>query len=320
MKTKSIIIIVCCINLAAFTLGATGVIKVKHEAVQESQDSDRLIGVLITKEYLDLFDSDRYFNDNINKILNGREISEFESAKYQGRLYATLVETSLQNENGDTIATKEYDFDDVDGIRFFAPFINEESGSYWSTNIDEGIADCNTHFLSKDDGESVSLKGTIYIASHNSLGNFYFNPVYQSSNGEVYAVSGSGVFLGDGNVPGVSWSQKITENREIASGEANTSSGTDVEVTVCVIDKPINIALLQFDNKNELLAIKEYLPGTMPEHIDALSDTQYIIIESVSDQDVSRTLFQKTDETLFSFYCREDGLCIKQSSEIAWKN
>ena len=169
MKTKNIIIIVCCIILAAFTLGATGVIKVTNEDARETSDSDRLIGVLITREYLDLFDSDRFFNDNVNKLMNGGSISEAERAKYQERLYATLVETSQISETGETVTTKEYVFNGINGIRFFAPYITDELGSYWSTNIDEGITDSNTHFNSSDDGEGISLKGTIYIASGDKL-------------------------------------------------------------------------------------------------------------------------------------------------------
>ena len=151
MKTKNIIIIVCCIILAAFTLGATGVIKVTNEDAQETSDSDRLIGVLITREYLDLFDSDRFFNDNANKLMNGGELSEADSSKYQGRLYATHIETKETIETGESVTSKEYVFDGIECIRFFAPYINDELGSYWSTNIDEGITDSNTHFNSSDD-------------------------------------------------------------------------------------------------------------------------------------------------------------------------
>ena len=63
MKTKNIVMIVCCIILSAFWLGAAGMIKMTNEAAPESPESGRLIGVLITKEYLDLFDSDRFFSD-----------------------------------------------------------------------------------------------------------------------------------------------------------------------------------------------------------------------------------------------------------------
>lgn len=320
MKTKNIIIIVCCIILAAFALGATGVIKVANDAAQETSDSDRLIGVLITREYLDLFDSDRFFNDNANKLMNGGEISEADSSKYQGRLYATLIETKETIETGESVTSKEYVFDGIEGIRFFAPYINDELGSYWRTNIDEGITDANTHFNSSDAGESISLKGTIYVASGDNSGSFYFNPVYQSDNGEVYAVSGEGIFLGDGSVPGDSWSQKITENRTAKDGDATTSFGTEVEVTVCFMYEPTKTALLQFNSKNELLEKADFTPGNLSEHIDALPDARYMIVETTSTDGISRTLFQREDDFVYAFYCRDDGICIKHGYEVNWSD
>ena len=320
MKTKNIIIIVCCIIIAAFTLGATGMIKVANDAAQEGPGSDRLIGVLITKEYLDLFDSDRFFNDNANKLMNGGEISEADSSKYQGRLYATLIETKKTIETGESVTSKEYVFDGIECIRFFAPYINDELGSYWSTNIDEGITDANTHFNSSDDGEGISLKGTIYVASGDNLGNFYFNPVYQTLKGDVYAVSGDGVFLGEGSVPGGSWSQKITENRTELSGDTKTSSGAEVEVTICVMEEPTSITLLQFNSKNELLEKTDFTPGNLPEHIDALHDAQYMIVETTSTDGISRTLFQREDDFVYVFYCRDDGICIKHGYEVNWSD
>ncbi|MBR5717448.1 MAG: hypothetical protein IKX16_00325 [Clostridia bacterium] len=320
MKTKNIIIIVCCIILAAFTLGATGMIKVANDAAQEGPGSDRLIGVLITKEYLDLFDSDRFFNDNANKLMNGGEISEADSSKYQGCLYATLIETKETIETGESVTSKEYVFDGIECIRFFAPYINDELGSYWSTKIDEGITDVNTHFNSSDDGEGISLKGTIYVASGDNLGNFYFNPVYQTLKGDVYAVSGDGVFWGEGSEPGVSWSQKITENRTELSGDTKTSSGAEVEVTICVMEEPTSITLLQFNSKNELLEKTDFTPGNLPEHIDALHDAQYMIVETTSTDGISRTVFQREDDFVYAFYCRDDGICIKHGYEVNWSD
>lgn len=356
MKTKKMIIVVCCMILSAFILGATGVLKMTNEAAQESPESPRLIGVLITREHLDLFDSDRFFSDHAERLAAGGEISRSESAEYQGRLYASLVETIHTNEEtGETITGKEYVFNDVDGIRFFAPYIRDESEFYQSTNIDEGITDAQCHFQSTDDGESVSLKGTIFIAANASNGSyasrtsngshasndshtsnafqtsnapaqewegnlapFYFNPVYQTADGEVYAVTGNGIFWSNEETPGASWSTKITENQEVTLNGMNTSSGSEVEVTVCVMEEPTDIALLQFDGNHEVLTGTEYQPGTLPKRLDILSDTQYIMMETSSPEGLSRTLFQKGDDFAYAFYCRDDGICIKQESEIGW--
>ena len=316
MKTKMIIIIVCCILLAAFALGATGVVKVTNEAAQEAAQEDRLVGVLITQESINSFDFERHFNENIDQIIDGRKISKAESAEYQRRLYATLVETSQISESGETVTTKEYVFDGINGIRYFASLITD----VLYMNIGEEITDCSTYLNSSDDGEGMSLKGTIYIAySSNSDHLVYINPVYQSPNGEVYAVGGE-CFYFDPEMR-VSFSYKISETAAMTSGNKEASSDTEAEISICGMDVPTNIALLQFNSKNELLDKTDYIPGTLPEQIDALPDTQYIIVETSFSESVSRTIIQNEDdedESVCAFYCRDDGICIKQSSEINW--
>lgn len=319
MKIRRIIGIVCLLIAVAFTLGATGVIKVADGYAGESQDAGRLIGVFITKEYLDLFESDRYFEENAQMLTVGGEISAEESAGYRGRLYATLTETSRKDGTGETVTMQEYIFD-VEGIRFFAPYIHDEAGSYRSVLIDEGITDSNTHVTSTDEGENVSLKGTINIIPHGDAGNFYFNPVYQSSDGKVYAVNGEGVFFGGESLPGGSWSQKMTETRAETAGDTNISSGTEIEITVCVTEDPTKITLLQFDSENTLLAKTEYIPGTLPERMDTLPGARYIIVETSFREKLSRTLFQRGDSFVYAFYCRDDGICIEQACNILWKD
>ena len=52
---------------------------------------DRLIGVYITTEYIDLFDLEGYIGANAS-ALSGGSIGEADAAQYNGRLYAELVD------------------------------------------------------------------------------------------------------------------------------------------------------------------------------------------------------------------------------------
>ncbi len=320
MKTNKIIIICCCLLLAAFLLGAAGVIWLADAAAPESLDADRLIGVLITNEYLDLLDEEQFLNDHMGLLLEGGQISEAETAKYQGRLYADLKETPhTDEETGEFFVGKEYVFDGVDGIRLIAPRITDEAGSYSGNTVDEGISDASVSFLSTDTGEHISLKGTIYVASGSGLDCFYFNPVYQSPDGQVYVVSGHGVFWDSSEIPGASWTTKLSENREASTDDgAGSSSGTEVEVTVQLVGSPERTALLQFGGGHELLVKTDYQPGALPERLDILPDTAYILLETTSIEGVSRTLFQRADAYAYAFYCRDDGVCIKQSCQLGW--
>ena len=95
MKNKIGIIILACVLVVSFILGVTGAVTFAKDEPADNTDGtskDRLIGVFITTEHLDLFDFESYFQDNANKVMSGGEISSSDSAPYQGKLYAILVD------------------------------------------------------------------------------------------------------------------------------------------------------------------------------------------------------------------------------------
>ena len=64
----------------------------KEDAGKEVLESDeivqdRLIGVVVTEEHLDLFNMEAFLNDNVDKIVDGQVIEGDGSAKYQDRIY-----------------------------------------------------------------------------------------------------------------------------------------------------------------------------------------------------------------------------------------
>lgn len=323
MKTKNIIIIIACIVLAAFSLGVTGTIPLVNASENETTSSDKLIGVLITREYLDLFDIERYLTDNIDKLVNGGEISESESAKYQGRLYAAIVETGhTDEETKETGGRKEYVFEGVNGICYFAPQITDQFGTYWSSGGDEAITDGYIHFNSTDEGESITLEGTIYVSTSAVAGNFYYNPVYQTADGEVYAVSGNGLFSGN-NTAGTSMSHEIKEEQSSTIGDLTTSTESKVKITICYMDEPAKVSILQFDNENKLLSQMDCDPDNLPDTLQTQTGAQYIIVETTTISreqaaNITRDIYQSEDENLFIFSCRNDGICVKQWCEIDW--
>ena len=327
MKTKNIIIIIVCMVFTAFVFGATGMIRLvnasENSSGNEGVTSDKLIGVLITKEYLDLFDSEQFFTDNIDRLMNGGEISESESAKYQERLYAVLVETEhVSEETGETYRGKEYVFEGIDGICHITPRITDEIGTYWSSSGDEAITDGYVNFIANDAGESVDLEGTIYVSTGKNAGSFYFNPVYQTQTGEVYAVSGKGIFSAN-NTAGTSMSHEIKENLSSTIGDVSTASGSAVKITVCYIDEPVKVSILQFDRESTLLTKMECEPDSLPDTLQTQPGTQYIIVETLAFSqegaaDITREIYQPEDESLSAFYCRDDGICVRQWCEIDW--
>lgn len=323
MKTRNIIIIIVCIMFTAFVFGATGTIHLVSAAESEETSSDRLIGVLITQEYLDLFDSEGFFADNIDRLMSGDEISEAKSAEYEGRLYAVLADAGyVSEETGEAYRSKEYVFEGINGICYIAPRITDEIGTYWSSSGDEAITDGFVNFITNDEGESVALEGTIYVSTGKNSGNFYFNPVYQTQDGEVYAVSGNGISSA-GNSAGTSMSHEIKENFSSTIGDVTTTSGSAVKITICYVDKPEKVSILQFDSEGILLSRIESDLDSLPDTLQTQPGTQYIIVETLAFSregatNTTREIYQSEDETLSAFYCRDDGICVREWCEIEW--
>lgn len=328
MKNKIGIIILACVLVASFVLGSTGAVTFAKDEPTNNPDGtskDRLIGVYITTEYLDLFDFEGYFQDNADKVLSGGEISSSDSAPYEGKLYATLVDDPYTNpETGETRTTKKYVFEGIDGIAYFSARYTDDSGiEYWGAGGDDAISDAHTSFHSTDAGDSIDMKGTIYVSVAKGSNVFYYNPVYQTATGEVYLMSGQGMSHGGELSTGMSSSQTLKEEQTVTIDGKSETISSSIEVSTCFMDTPIGTSVIQFDKDGNIVSKADYAAGDLPSKITTSSDTEYIIVEThMKSKDgketVTRELFQPDSESLFAFSCREDGICIKQHCSIVW--
>ena len=314
MKTKYLIAVVACILLASFALGSANLLHLAR-ASENEVPSGRLIGLFITREPLDLFDYEQLLGDHWDTLARGGTVSEAEQAKYQGRLYATLTES------GD--GRKTYTFEGVDGIGYFTPQITDSVGTYWSSRSDEAISDGSIHFDSTDEGDIITMEGTLYVSTRSGAGVFYLNPVYQSSTGEVYAVSGEGMSFGGDLMDGMAMSHELKEEQRATLGDSTTLAGSSVKITVCYQNAPEKVSILQFGADNELLMQTDYAPGDLPDRLTAQVGAAYILVETFTRSgdgaaQVTRALYGPEDESLSAFFAREDGICIKQGCEIDW--
>ena len=328
MKNKIGMIILACVLAVSFILGATGAVTfAKDEPTDNTGNAskDRLIGVFITTEYLNLFDSESYVKDNADKVLSGGEIGSSDSSQYQGRLYAKLVDEPYTDpETGETATTKKFVFDGIEGISYFAARYTDESGTqYLGAGDDDAISDAHTGLHCTDAGDGIDMKGTIYVSVSKGCDVFYCNPVYQTASGEVYLVSGQGVSYGGELSAGMSGSQALKEEQTVTIGGKSETVSSSIEVSICFMDTPIGTSILQFDRDGSIVAREDHAAGALPAEITASPDTEYIIAEThMSSADgketVTRELFRQDDESLYAFFCREDGICIKQYCSIAW--
>ena len=296
VKVKPVAIFLLCALLGAFLLGISGAVRLVNTNGQPNQDPGQLIGVLITRAPLDF---------------------EEETPSASGRLSSYQTDTA-----------RNYEFENVEGIRFFAPMRQGTDGSYRDTVADTAIADQNLEIRASDLGESLNLEGTLYLSTRQNQGNFYFYPVYQTAAGEVYAAPGDGVQPGVEKETGNTARYEIRQTRSSSSANSSSTGSAQLEdlvqIHLCYLDEPSGLSLLHFDGEHRLLSQTELEPGKLPESFTPLPETRYLILETAElspDQleTVSRTLYGPEEETLSAFYTREDGLCIRQECQINWE-
>ena len=298
-----------------------------REDAGENSNEDRLIGVFITTEQLDLFDMEAYLNDNINKISRGGKIT-VDSRKYQGRLYATLTtETLTSEETGKTTEIQKYVFEGVDGIAYFSATMpaTDNSVGYIASSSDEAISDGHVSYHQGDDEEKTTLEGTIYLLPEHAGGIRFINPVYQSSDGSVYATTGGGHSFEGVRDEGRVFASTLKETQSITENGSTKSVSIAVEIWFNVMFPPQRIVVLQMGADSTVLTRTEYVPGELPGKLTPEPSTKYIVVETYKkdpegNDKIFRRLYDKNDKALETFFCREDGICVKRYTQLEWGN
>lgn len=321
MKHKILIAICCTLILCALT-GC----QLAKENAGPSADEDKLIGVFITTEYLDLFDFDTYLNDNVTGFQGG-EINMVggNTSKYQGRIYADLVpRTDTYEETCETIVTYEYVFDGIEGISYCVPTIQETDGenNYIATLSDPAISDGHTSINTGDDENSVSLEGTIYVSPSRNMSTFYFNPIYQSADGSIYLVSGDGfTFNSETYSEGSVYSQILDDTTTVTENGKTKTDTISIKVSISIIFAPEKIVILQMDPDDTLISRTEYKPDLLPDVLALETSAAYFIVETHKRDNtgspiILRDIYGKDVENIDTFFVRADGICEKHVMQV----
>ena len=320
MKTKTIAAVFACILSAAFALGFSDTIRVADQTDGgASPGAGRLIGAFITREYLDLFDAEAFFNDNAGQIMAGGEMREEQLAAYEGRLYATLVDKPLTDEEGRAVNAQEYVFEGVDGICYFAAEMRDETGTYTASSGDEAISDGHMALSYTDEGDCVTLEASVYVSTQSGIRDFYINPVYQTEDGRVYTVAGNGMSMGGDLTAGLRHTATLTESQALTHSGETTVSESSVTIAIEYVAPPQNVSVVQLDENSRVVSRADYRPGALPDTLAADPAAAYIVVEThFSGTGVKRDLYQQGDESLTSVFCRGDGVCIEAGTAIVW--
>ena len=263
---------------------------------------DRMIGVFITREYLDLFDFESYLEDNLNTVMNGGgEISPEDVEKYGGRLYAEKTDEG-------------YDFG-IEGMGAFC-VQGEQDGVPYSASYNIGPMSLNLHSTVTDEGTEWDYSATVYVHC-GGLEAFYTNPVFQDSEGRVYLTAGMGI--SSEIVDGSSMSQAMSSEYTISSeGETQTYS-MRVEVTFMGAELPRSYRVLHMSKDSELLRAEDYTPETLPEKLRPCEGAEYLIIETLNQDNVTRQVVSRDEDSCQIFAPTEmEDIITQRWTDVLW--
>ena len=272
------------------------------EEKREDQLQDKLVGVFVTFEHLDLeFDMEGYLNDNIDRIADGEEIvlEPGEGMEYEEKLWAAVTEEG-------------WSFPGIDGL-IMGQMWKED---HWAGFSTEGFSGMKTAVEQTETLDSIAEEGTIYVPFDTDSFIFYSNPVYMTPDGAYYAQQGSG-FSGDGMaIGGMSQSVKCEIKETLDGVEKGYSAEYTVRIEGVVLAE--KVVLVQMSADHTELDRAEYLPGELPESVTPAADAAYIIVEEYTGGKVTRTLCQPGDEPIRVFYQGEQIYCLPDFMQVDW--
>jgi len=260
---------------------------------------DRLIGVFVTMQSL---------ND---PTLPGGAQSAFPA-----RIDAT------QTGPTDDPHTK-FAFPGVDGM--FLMSVNLGGSSYTTTSSGAEVGDVHFTLNTQDSGDSTTLEGTIYVAPSIGEVAFTLNPIYQSSDGAIYATPSTDMptEVTGGDLGGGSVTLTVNNTATVTSGGKTSTDSFTVKITIKTIPAPQSITIVQMDSNDIALQSTTYVPGQVPDNFNPLANTAYLIVKTMTDDpnDDSQTLpevYGPQDTFLTTFNCHFDNICETLTTQINW--
>jgi hypothetical protein len=296
--------------IIALALALSGCQLAKPDA-EAQKEKDMLVGVFITQEHLDLFDMEAYLQDNLS-ALPGGTLSIEDAAQYSNRVWAEFTE--------DSDGHSSYRFGDLEGSLLASFRITPDGKSenaYWGSEVGEGICDVSFGHHSLDDGSRLELSGTVYFSDTHPDPGLYFNPVYQTPEGDVYLLAGQGTFFGAAGMGCRAGHTMKEETSRTENGEKIVHS-TEISITMECVYPARNLVILQMDADNQILSRQEWNSGSNPEELKPGKNCAYILVEEHTANGIRRNLYQREDSRLFFFRELENRMCMKAQIYIVW--
>ena len=264
----------------------------------EASSHDRLIGVFVTSEYIDLYDFEGYMNDHIDELMtaDGEDIMVDSDDRYQGRLYGVVDEDNPQH----------VFFEGYEGVVFIDSSYEKEGESY--SRLSQSGHVTQVGIAMTDEGRTI--EGTISLRKDQPV-MVYVNAVYENSEGEIYVMGGSGM-SSDTNYGGMS--QSLSESYTRTENGESITEGFTVKVNFEPASEASLYIIQQMDEHNEILDSIEVTVDTIPESITVGDGTAYILVETIAQEDGVREVTERSiynDDTYMNLYFFGEGTFAK---------
>lgn len=289
---------------------------------------DRLIGLFVTTQNINLLEDELRSQPNVQQMVNGRSIelqTDLDDPRTFERLYATLTTQTKQNEEtGKTEENQAFVFPGVEGISCFAATVIEDGESVVLSEPHEAISDRHVAVLFGDEEEGYELVGTLYLSPRLVDQVYYMNPVYQDSENRVYLLATNGGYMVSGTQSeGQVFAENYKAETTVTEGWKSKKVSFSIDLSLSVLFPSEQIVVLQMDDASKVVLRTEYEPGTLPQNLVPEKDTAYIVVEThkrdtTDSLVVSREVYDPNDTAIETFYCREDGISVKQVTNLTW--
>lgn len=208
-------------------------------------------------------------------------------------------------------------FPGVEGLLLASFWITEpENGGFWSMDCSQGLCSVQSSYNAIENGAEVGLTATLYLTKEAGPQVCYLNPVYQGPDGAVYLKPDD---LGTATSTEVIASENLTSTTTIEQEEADVVNTTDITVNFIHVDLSQGLTVLEMDENHQILKTHTLTPGELPESLEPMAETAYILTEEQTASDTHRAIYQKEDTYFTALYLMDDMICAEAQCSLEWQ-
>ena len=208
-----------------------------------------------------------------------------------------------------------YAFPGVEGLLLGSFWIPEGEG-FWSMECSRGMSDASYKYDTLENGQVLTIEATLYLTKEAGPQVYYLNPVYQGAEGEVYLKPDD---FGTSTSTEAIASETLTATTTIEQEEADVVNTTDITVNFIHVDLSQGLTVLEMDENHQILKTHTFTPGELPESLQPLAETAYILTEEQTASDTHRAIYQKEDTYFTALYLMDDMVCAQAQCSLEWQ-